>query len=85
VRRGLTANKRQFHGSNVSVAEFIHKGHFQLQIGHCELDMNTLHYYGEGRRDRERERERKKQEKFCQHKSKAQHELGSVPKSLNGQ
>jgi len=51
--------------------------------------MNTLHSYREGRGEREREREREserdKQERFCQHKSKAQHELGSVPKSLNGQ
>jgi hypothetical protein len=33
---------------------------FQLQIEYCEIDMNTLHSYEEGR-ERERERERDKQ------------------------
>ena len=32
VYGGLTASKRQFHGSNVSFTECIHKGHFQSQI-----------------------------------------------------
>jgi len=64
------------------VPMYISQNAFQLQIEHCEIDMNTLHSYGEGRRETERETEkateinrkdsgeRDKQERFCQHKPK---------------
>jgi len=57
------------------------QGTFQLQIEYCEINMNTLHSYGKGKGEREREREREnKHERFCQHKSKVQHELGCPEK-----
>jgi hypothetical protein len=36
-------------------------GTFQLQIEYCEINMNTLHSYGEGRGEKKRERQRERE------------------------